>query len=197
MKKRALFTGMIIVATAITLQAQTTDDLLRDFAQKVAKAPAVEIEFIWNETVPGTMVLQGGMFTLKMDEFYVFCNGEKKWYYNQGIDQWEEMPHDKNSPDILENPSAFFSRLNQDYYHAGNPLRKESTTGNPVWELTLVPNSIESPFTYVIIALAADGLKPLYIRYALADGTQYPVEISSFKTVPARPAGYFLPDFSR
>jgi len=57
MKKRALFTGMIIVATAITLQAQTTDDLLRDFAQKVAKAPAVEIEFIWNETVPGTMVL--------------------------------------------------------------------------------------------------------------------------------------------
>ena len=197
MKKRALFTGMIIVATAITLQAQTTDDLLRDFAQKVAKAPAVEFEFIWNETVPGTMVLQGGMFTLKMDEFYVFCNGEKKWYYNQGIDQWEEMPHDKNSPDILENPSAFFARLNQDYYHGGTPLRKESATGNTLWELTLVPNSIESPFTYVIIALTADSLKPLYIRYALADGTQYPVTISSFRTGPARPAGFFLPDFSR
>lgn len=197
MKIRVLISGILILTTAFTAGAQTADGLLSDFAQQIAKDQAVEIEFLWNETVSGTMVLQGGMFTLKMDEFYICCDGEKKWYYNQGIDQWEEMPHDKNSPDILENPSAFFSRLNQDYYHSGTPVRKESPSGNPVWELTLVPNSIESPFTYVIIALAAKGLNPLYIRYALADGTQYPVTISSFKTGPSRPAGYFLPDFSR
>ena len=69
--------------------------------------------------------------------------------------------------------------------------------GDPVWELTLVPNSIESPFTYVILGITVEGLKPLYIRYALTDGTAYPVKINSFKTVSARPESFFLPGFSR
>mgnify|MGYP002681549631 CR=1 FL=1 len=197
MTMQAFISGILMLVTALIPGAQTTESLLNSFSQQLAKAPAMEIEFLWNETVSGTMVLQGRMFTLHMDEFHIYCNGEKKWYYNQGIDQWEEMPHDSNSPDILENPSAFFSRLNEDYYHPDTPVKKTSMAGDPVWELTLVPNSIESPFTYVILGITVEWLKPLYIRYALTDGTAYPVKINSFKTVSARPESFFLPGFSR
>jgi len=194
---RTFLTYTLLFAVSGTLGSQTTTELLKEFAGRIAVAPALEANFLWNETVSGTMVLQGRMFTLHMDEFHIYCNGEKKWYYNQGIDQWEEMPHDSNSPDILENPSAFFSRLNEDYYHPDTPVKKTSMAGDPVWELTLVPNSIESPFTYVILGITVEGLKPLYIRYALTDGTAYPVKINSFKTVSARPESFFLPGFSR
>lgn len=193
---RTFLTYTLLFAVSGTLGSQTTTELLKDFAGRIAVAPALEANFLWNETVSGTMVLQGDKFFIRMDEFSIYCNGTEKWYYNEGIDQWETLPHDRNSTEILDNPSAFFSRLDKDFYQSGTPVRKESRQGISLWELTLVPLSIESPFTYVIIQMTVDNLNPFFIRYALSDGSEYSIELLSFKSVPARPSGFFSPDIS-
>lgn len=194
---RTIITSILLCAVSGTLSSQTTAGLLKEFAGQIAGAPALEADFLWNETVNGTMVLQGDKFFIRMDEFSIYCNGVEKWCYNEGIDQWEALPHDRNSTDILDNPSAFFSRLDKDFYQSGTPVRKENPSGISLWELTLVPLSIESPFTYVIIHMTVDGLKPFFIRYALSDGSEYSIELLSFKSVPVRPSGFFSPNISR
>ena len=196
MKLLTTIQGILLLFASGTLSGQTTESLLGDFAARISKAPAIEAAFIWNETAEGTMILQGNMFYISMDEFFIYCNGEKKWFYNQGIDQWEELPHDKNSADVLENPSAFFSRLNEDFYHPRTPVKKTGTAGKPLWELSLVPHSIEGLFSYVVMTLDAGDMTPLRVRYALSDGSEYTVKLLSFKNVPLRPESFFSPDVS-
>jgi hypothetical protein len=196
MKIKGLITGIFTVFTVLTIQAQTTAGLMEKFADKIRQATAVETNFLWNGSVSGTMILQGAMFYIHMDEFYVYCDGEIKYYYNEGTDEWQELSHDSTSPDILENPSAFFNRLNEDFYYQENPLLKEKPGEEQVWEVTLVPHSVNSPFAFVVISLTEKDLIPLNVRYALSDGSEYSVVLTSFDTVQARPAKFFAPDTS-
>jgi hypothetical protein len=197
MKCKRLITGLLTVFAALTLQAQTTAGLIETFTNKIRQAPAVETDFLWNGTVSGTMILQEDMFYIHMDEFYVYCDGEIKYYYNEGTEEWQEMSHDRNSPDILENPAAFFNRLKEDFYYPDTPVKKEKPGEDPVWEVTLVPHSVNSPFAFIVISLTVKDLIPRQIRYALSDGSEYSVVLTSFGTVPARPARFFAPDTSR
>ncbi|HOO42972.1 MAG TPA: outer membrane lipoprotein carrier protein LolA [Bacteroidales bacterium] len=196
MKIKSLLSGMFAVCAVFTLQAQTTAELIETFSNKIRHAPAVETAFLWNESVSGTMILQGEWFYIHMDEFYVYCDGEIKYYYNEGTDEWQELSHDRNSPDILENPSAFFNRLNEDFYYPDTPVRKENPGVEPVWEVTLVPHSVNSPFAFIVISLTVKDLTPLHIRYALSDGSEYSIVLTSFDIVPERPARFFAPDTS-
>ncbi|HOO70086.1 MAG TPA: outer membrane lipoprotein carrier protein LolA [Bacteroidales bacterium] len=196
MKFKVVITVILVFFAVSGLKAQTTAGLMEDFVTNISQAPAIETEFVWNGSVSGTMILQGDMFYMHMDEFYVYCDGEIKYYYNEGTDQWQELSHDRNSPDILENPSAFFSRLDEDFYFPETPVRKETPGEDPVWEITLVPHSVNSPFAFVVISLKAEDLTPVYIRYALSDGSEYSVVLTSFSAVPARSARFFAPDTS-
>ncbi|MFA5768771.1 MAG: outer membrane lipoprotein carrier protein LolA [Bacteroidales bacterium] len=197
MKFKRLITGILSLFAALILQAQTTTGLMETLTNKIRQAPAIETDFLWNGTVSGTMILQEDMFYIHMDEFYVYCDGEIKYYYNEGTEEWQEISHDRNSPDILENPSAFFNRLQEDFYYSDTPVQNEKPGEDPVWEVTLVPHSVNSPFAFVVISLTVKELIPLHIRYALSDGSEYSVVLNSFGSVPARPAKFFAPDTSR
>lgn len=108
MKRVLLLEGLLFLYVGILpAQDQSPARVLDRFLDHVKEAPAMKMDFLWNQTVEGTMVLQGNLFVVHLDEFHVYCNGKEKWYYNEGIDQWEMVPHDKNSADILDNPGAF------------------------------------------------------------------------------------------
>ncbi|NLA15258.1 MAG: outer membrane lipoprotein carrier protein LolA [Bacteroidales bacterium] len=197
MKRVLLLEGLLFLYVGILpAQDQSPARVLDRFLDHVKEAPAMKMDFLWNQTVEGTMVLQGNLFVVHLDEFHVYCNGKEKWYYNEGIDQWEMVPHDKNSADILDNPGAFFLRLRDDFYLSPVSIQKEGQDNTSLWELTLVPHSTNSVFSYVIIQLETDGLQPRFIRYGLSDGAEYTIQILTFKTLSAFPSAFFTPDVS-
>ena len=108
MKRVFIIAGLLpAIAGSLLAQNQSADCVLDRFLEDVKEAPALQMDFLWNQTTEGTLILQENMFVVHLDEFHVYCNGREKWLYNQGIDEWEELPHDAQAAGILENPSAF------------------------------------------------------------------------------------------
>lgn len=163
------------------------------FLENLKKAPALEMHFIWNGRIEGTMILQGRSFAIHMDEIHVYCNGVEKWMYNEGFEQWEALPYDTESSDILENPSAFFSRLHHHFRVSPTSAERDKRAENPVWTFLLEPQDPSSVFTHIVICLEQDGLSPKTIDYGLTDGYEYQVKIHSFQAVPAKEKAFFTP----
>lgn len=197
MKRVFIIAGLLpAIAGSLLAQNQSADCVLDRFLEDVKEAPALQMDFLWNQTAEGTLILQENMFVVHLDEFHVYCNGREKWLYNQGIDEWEELPHDAQAAGILENPSAFFTQLRDGFYLSPASVQKENPEGRSVWELNLVPYHNDSVFTWIILQLEEDGLQLRNIRYGLADGTAYAVKLLSFETISARDPGFFTPNIS-
>ena len=113
------------------LQQETPMQAWETFLENLNKAPALEMHFIWNGRIEGTMILQGRSFAIHMDEIHVYCNGVEKWMYNEGFEQWEALPYDTESSDILENPSAFSAdcTITSGFLHIGRKGQKGRKPG--------------------------------------------------------------------
>ncbi|MDD2642252.1 MAG: outer membrane lipoprotein carrier protein LolA [Bacteroidales bacterium] len=189
--RKTVFLALFLAGMNCVAVAQTTGELMNQFIQSIRSAGSVETSFLWNNRVPGKMILQGEMFYIEMDEYQIYCNGTTKWFYNQGTDETTQTPHDTSSANILDNPASFFSRLNTDYYQPGTPGKKRLPSGEETWELTLIPNSVKAPFTYLVLSLSVTDLTPLYIRYSDTGGSEYSITLESFTKTQARPRSFF------
>ena len=175
------------------VQLKSPSQVWEIFLEHVEKAPALEMQFTWNNTVEGTMILQERSFAIHMDEIHVYCNGVERWLYNEGFEEWEALPYETQSANMLENPSAFFSQLRHQFQLSPTSAFKEAVEGSPLWELLLVPQNPLSVFTYIIICLERDGRVPKTIRYGLTDGFEYRIEVLSFQSIPAKEKTFFTP----
>ncbi len=190
--------AVILVFFAVSgIKAQTTAGLMEDFIANIRKAPAIETEFVWNGSVSGTMILQGDMFYIHMDEFYVCIVTVKykillqrrrringKNFHTTGIPltYWKIHPHS----------SAGWMKIFISLKHLCGKKHPE----DPVWEITLVPHSVNSPFAFVVISLKAEDLTPVYTVMHCRTDPSIPVVLTSFSAVPARSARFFAPDTS-
>ncbi len=195
MKKQSLILLFCLLAVHVAAQKDPEAiKVLSEFSKRATTAPSVSIDFNLvtddsrsgdENTMEGSVVLQGDRFMLTLPENNIWSDGKTVWSYLPDINEVTITENDPNDDSFMSKPSLLFTM-----YQEGYKVRLiEQTTKE--WVIDLYPEDISGDMIRMRLKIGKTDYSLKNAEYKTKEGITVTLDTQKYDLVFKPAADFF------
>ncbi|MFA6677320.1 MAG: outer membrane lipoprotein carrier protein LolA [Bacteroidales bacterium] len=139
----------------------------------------------------GRFYAMASMYKIEAEDFDLYCDGVKKWFYNKEANEINVFSHDSSSLEITDNPLVAIKSISEMYKVSKAEVKKLGEG----WSITLEPK-VKGDYKFITLDISSDNYLPILISCVTNENREYFISLKNFSEMGNMSENFFTPDIS-